>query len=331
MNTPRPPAIEAAGIHKSFGSRPALRGVDLRVEPGQIGAVLGPNGAGKTTLVRILATLLEADAGTARVGGHDVRTDRRAVRRLISLTGQFAALDDVLTGEENLTMLARLAGLRSAAAAGRSRELLEQFDLTAAGARRVATYSGGMRRRLDLAAGLVGRPAVVFLDEPTTGLDPASRRMLWATVRELAAAGVGILLTTQYLDEADELADRITVIDDGAVVAEGTAGELKARVRGRRLDLLLADDDSFAAAAQWFAGAAVHVDRALRTVGLPSTGAPADVRQVLDACLAHDITVERLDFSDTTLDEVFLALVGRAGAVAPAGGEPQLASMAVAR
>src|SRR3954470_6154746 len=230
------PAIEAIALRKAYGGVHVLDGVDLRVEAGSVFAMLGPNGAGKTTTVRILSTLVAPDAGGARVAGFDVVAQRRQVRRAISLTGQYAAVDELQTGAENLRMMGRLSGLSRAAARGRAAELLERFDLTGAGRRRVATYSGGMRRRLDLAASLVARPAVLFLDEPTTGLDPRSRQALWEVIEELVADGVTVFLTTQYLEEADRLAGRIAVLDRGRVVAEGTAAELKRRVAGPRLD-----------------------------------------------------------------------------------------------
>ncbi|MDQ0985325.1 ABC-2 type transport system ATP-binding protein [Streptomyces sp. V2I9] len=244
-----PAAIEAYGLTKSYG-KPAVRvldGLDLRVEHGTVFSLLGPNGAGKTTTVRILTTLTEADSGTARVAGHDVVAARSAVRRSISLTGQFAAVDEAQTGEENLRMMARLTGLSRPAARRRAVELLERFALTGAARRRVGTYSGGMRRRLDLAAGLVGspEPGVFFLDEPTTGLDPRSRQELWDVVRELAARGATVLLTTQYLEEADRLADRIALLNQGRIAAEGTAADLKSRVGGHRLDLELTSREDY--------------------------------------------------------------------------------------
>ena len=228
--------IEADGLTKSFRGRPVLIGLDLRVKAGTVFALLGPNGAGKTTTVRILSTLLPADGGTARVAGHDVGAEPRRVRGAIGLTGQNAAVDGMLTGEENLLMMARLRHLRRAAARRRVAELLERLDLGDAARRRVATYSGGMRRRLDLAMSQLTTPPVVFLDEPTTGLDPRSRRDVWDAVGELTDAGTTVLLTTQYLEEADRLADRVAVMDGGRIVAEGSADELKAHVGGETLD-----------------------------------------------------------------------------------------------
>jgi len=230
------PAIEASGLAKSYRDVRVLCGLDLRVPRGSVFALLGPNGAGKTTAVRILSTLTRADAGQARVAGFDVRRDRAQVRRRISLTGQFAALDEAQTGEENLRMMGRLARLSRAAARRRAAELIEQFELTAAARRRVGTYSGGMRRRLDIAAGLVGQPSAIFLDEPSTGLDPQSRRTMWRVVADLAASGVTVFLTTQYLEEAERLAETIAVLDAGRLIAEGTAAELKQRTGDATLD-----------------------------------------------------------------------------------------------
>jgi ABC-2 type transport system ATP-binding protein len=228
--------IEADGLTKSFRGRPVLTGLDLAVQAGSVFALLGPNGAGKTTTVRILSTLLAADGGTARIAGHDVAAEPRRVRASIGLTGQYAAVDEMLTGEENLLMMARLRHLRRPAARRRVAELLERLDLAEAARRRVATYSGGMRRRLDLAMSQITTPPVVFLDEPTTGLDPRSRRDVWDAVAELAEGGATVLLTTQYLEEADRLAHRVAVMDGGRIVAEGTADELKADVGAASLD-----------------------------------------------------------------------------------------------
>jgi ABC-2 type transport system ATP-binding protein len=228
-------AVDVRGLHKAFGAHPVLDGVDLAVPAGNVYALLGPNGAGKTTMVRILSTLLRPDAGQVRVAGHDVVHDADSVRAVIGVTGQFSAVDELLTGEENLTLMARLRHLGRVAGRARVAELLERFELTGAARRPASTYSGGMKRRLDLAMTLVGEPQLIFLDEPTAGLDPRSRRTMWQIVRGLVADGVTILLTTQYLEEADQLADRIGVLDHGAVVAEGTADELKARVPGGHL------------------------------------------------------------------------------------------------
>ena len=238
-------AIQASGLVKSYRDVPVLDGVDLEIPRGSVFALLGPNGAGKTTTVRILATLTEADAGQARVAGFDVRRDRSQVRRRISLTGQFAALDEAQTGEENLRMMGRLARLSRKEARQRAKELIGQFGLTAAARRRVGTYSGGMRRRLDIAASLVGRPSVIFLDEPSTGLDPQSRLTMWQVIEGLAADGVTVFLTTQYLEEAERLAGTIAVLDAGHLIAQGTAAELKQRVCAQRLDLTCASQAAF--------------------------------------------------------------------------------------
>jgi ABC-2 type transport system ATP-binding protein len=304
-------AVEATGLEKSYGSVRVLDGVDLRVQRGSVFALLGPNGAGKTTTVRILATLIRPDAGQARVAGFDVVRDRRRVRHAISLTGQYAAVDELQTGAENLRMMARLAGLSARRARRRARELLEGFDLTDAGDRRVATWSGGMRRRLDLAASLVGEPAVIFLDEPTTGLDPRGRQAIWQVVGDLAGSGVTIFLTTQYLEEADRLADRIAVIDGGRVVADGTATQLKQRVADQRLDLVLADADAFADVAGLLDGRVVRRDPAHLTIGVPTDGSGAQVRALLDEVDPDRRAVRTFAVHTATLDDVFLALTGR--------------------
>ncbi|MFH9609691.1 ATP-binding cassette domain-containing protein [Streptomyces sp. NPDC017448] len=301
-------AIEAYGLTKSYG-KPAVRvldGLDLRVERGTVFSLLGPNGAGKTTTVRILATLTEADSGTARVAGRDVVAERSAVRRSISLTGQFAAVDETQTGEENLRMMARLTGQSRSGARSRAAHLLERFDLTAAARRPVRTYSGGMRRRLDLAAGLVGspEPEVFFLDEPTTGLDPRSRQELWEVVRELAARGATVFLTTQYLEEADRLADRIALLNQGRIAAEGTAADLKSRVGGHRLDLVLTSRDAYLR----LATLAVHHSPETLTLGLPTDGTAAQVRALLDGLDPDGRDIARFSLHSATLDDVFLAL-----------------------
>lgn len=306
------PTIEAYGLTKSYG-KPAVRvldGIDLQVGRGTVFALLGPNGAGKTTTVRILATLTEADSGTARVAGYDVVADRSAVRRSISLTGQFAAVDETQTGEENLRMMARLTGQSRTAARRRAAELLERFDLTAAARRPVRTYSGGMRRRLDLAAGLVGspEPGVFFLDEPTTGLDPRSRQELWEVVRGLATRGATVLLTTQYLEEADRLADRIALLNQGRIAAEGTAADLKSRVGGHRLDLVLTSREAYL----HLAARAVHHSPETLTLGLPTDGSAAQVRALLDEIDPTGSTIESFRLHSATLDDVFLALTSNA-------------------
>jgi ABC-2 type transport system ATP-binding protein len=303
-------AVEATGLEKSYGTLRVLDGVDLKVARGSVFSLLGPNGAGKTTAVRILATLIRADAGQARVAGFDVVADRRQVRRHISLTGQFAAVDDLQTGEENLRMMGRLAGLSGPQARRRAAELLERFDLAEAGRRTVGTWSGGMRRRLDLAAGLVGRPSVIFLDEPTTGLDPRSRQAVWQVVTELAGSGVSVFLTTQYLEEADRLADRVAVLDGGRVVADGTSDQLKQQVAGHRLDLVLADRAAFEEVARRLDGRAVQPDRERLTIGVATDGSAAQVRSLLDELDPTRRAVDRFTVHSATLDDVFLALTG---------------------
>jgi ABC-2 type transport system ATP-binding protein len=303
-------AIEASGLVKSYGGVRVLGGIDLQVPRGRVFALLGPNGAGKTTTVRILATLSRPDGGQARVAGFDVVRDRGQIRRRISLTGQFAALDAAQTGEENLRMIARLAGLSRAAARRRAAELLDQFELTDAGRRRVGIYSGGMRRRLDLAASLAGHPSVIFLDEPTTGLDPQSRLTTWRAIAGLAASGVTVFLTTQYLEEADRLAGQIAVLDGGLVVAAGTAAELKRRVAAQRLDLTCPTPAAFGQVSQILAGRAVHLDPAALTVGVATDGSAAQVRAVLDEADPGRDRVASFAVRGATLDDVFFALTG---------------------
>ena len=302
------PAIEATGLTKAYGSTTVLGGVDLRVAPGSVFSLLGPNGAGKTTMVLILSTLLRPDGGQARVAGFDIIRDRHRVRRSISLTGQYAALDGLQTGAENLRMMARLSGLRGADARRRADDLLERFGLSDVGRRRAATYSGGMRRRLDLAASLVGRPSVIFLDEPSTGLDQPSRQAMWRVIGELAGSGVTIFLTTQYLEEADLLAGRVAVLDDGRIVAEGTTAELKERVAGRRLDLTLAGPQEFGQTARRLAGRATHHDPSALTLGVPTDGSAAQVRALLDEIDPERTLVGAFTVHATTLNDVFLAL-----------------------
>jgi ABC-2 type transport system ATP-binding protein len=307
-------AIEATGLEKSFGAVRVLSGVDLAVPPGIVFALLGPNGAGKTTTVRILATLTRADAGRARVAGHDVERERHKVRRSISLAGQYAAVDGLQTGAENLRMMGRLSGLSSREAQRRADGLLTQFGLAGAANRRVGTYSGGMRRRLDLAASLTGRPSVIFLDEPTTGLDLPSRQALWQVIGDLAARGVTVFLTTQYLEEADLLASHIAVIDGGRVVADGTPGDLKKLIAGQRLDLVLADSAAFGAVARLAGGRAVTADPGSLTIGVATEGTAGEVRALLDEFDPDRSAVRSFSVHTTTLDDVFLALTsGTAG------------------
>jgi ABC-2 type transport system ATP-binding protein len=304
--------IEARGLHKRFGATVALDGVDLEVPAGAILGVLGPNGAGKTTAVRILTTLSLPDGGSARVAGHDVVSEAAAVQRSIGVTAQDATLDEVLTGRENLVMVGRLSGLRRAQARARASELLDRFDLADAAERILKTYSGGMRRRLDLAAGLVTRPPVLFLDEPTTGLDPTSRARMWGVIRELVADGVTLLLTTQYLDEADELADRIVVIDHGRVIAGGTAAELKAQTGGARLEVTLSEARTAASEAlEPFVAGPVHVSHDGRRLRAPVRSAAGLATTVVRALDEAGITVDDVEVHQPSLDDVFFALTGR--------------------
>ena len=301
-------AIQASGLVKSYRDVPVLDGVDLEIPRGSVFALLGPNGAGKTTTVRILATLTEADAGQARVAGFDVRRDRSQVRRRISLTGQFAALDEAQTGEENLRMMGRLARLPRKEARQRAAELIGQFGLTAATRRRVGTYSGGMRRRLDIAASLVGRPSVIFLDEPSTGLDPQSRLTMWQVVEGLAADGVTVFLTTQYLEEAERLAGTIAVLDAGHLIAQGTAAELKQRVSAQRLDLTCASQAAFDELTRYVGDQASHRDPVSLTLGVPTDGSAAQVRALLDAADPGRTRLARFAVRTASLDDVFLTL-----------------------
>jgi ABC-2 type transport system ATP-binding protein len=307
------PAIEVEGIVKRFGELRALDGVDLVAAQGQVMGLLGPNGAGKTTLVRILATLLKADGGSARVLGLDVMRDAAALRQRIGLAGQYAAVDENLTGLENLTMVGRLYGAPRASAKARGRELLERFELSDAAGQAAKTYSGGMRRRLDLAAALVARPPVLFLDEPTTGLDPRSRLGLWAMIEGLVAEGTTVLLTTQYLDEADRLADMIAVIDHGKLIAEGTSDQLKDRLGGERLEVRLdegADTDAAIEALAPMADERPSCDDGLLKVNVRQrSGAIVEAVQRLSGA---GVGVDDLSLHRPTLDDVFLALTGHA-------------------
>ncbi|MEV8028131.1 MULTISPECIES: ATP-binding cassette domain-containing protein [Cellulosimicrobium] len=311
------PMIAAQGLEKSYGDHAVLRGVDLTVRRGEIFALLGPNGAGKTTTVNILTTLVRPDGGTARVAGADVVHDAARVRETIALTGQYASVDEFQTGRENLVMMGELAHLPRRAVRPRAAALLERFGLTDAADRRVGTYSGGMRRRLDLAISLVADPAVLVLDEPTTGLDPASRAQLWEVVRGLAADGTTVLLTTQYLEEADRLADTIAVLHDGRVAARGTAAELKALVAGDHVRVAFGDPESLASAV----GLAPSIGLARPTTDAKdlSLTAPSDdpvrtIRDVLAAADAHALAVVGVSVVRPTLDDVFLALTRKEGA-----------------
>jgi ABC-2 type transport system ATP-binding protein len=302
-------AIVAAGLRKSFGDKVVLDGIDLDVAEGTIFALLGPNGAGKTTTVHILSTLIGADGGQVRVAGHDPAVDPDAVRATIGVTGQLTAVDNLLTGEENLLLMADLRHLGRAEGRRRAAELLARFDLAEVAGKSAGTYSGGMRRKLDLAMGLVGDPRIVFLDEPTTGLDPRSRRVMWQLIRELVAGGVTIFLTTQYLEEADELADRIALLDNGRLVAEGTPDELKRRIPGGHIRLQLADPADLEAAARALAEA-VRDDEAL-SLQVPSDGSVKSLRALLDRLDRESIEVESLSLHTPDLDDVFLTLTGQ--------------------
>ncbi|GID93420.1 ATP-binding cassette domain-containing protein [Amorphoplanes digitatis] len=302
------PAIAATGLRKSFGDQVVLDGLDLDVQRGTVFSLLGANGAGKTTTVKILSTLLSADGGEARVAGHDVAREPDAVRAAIGVTGQFSAVDNLLTGEENLLLMADLHHLARRDGRRRAAELLEQFDLADAGRKPASTYSGGMRRRLDLAMTLVGSPQVIFLDEPTTGLDPRSRRNMWQIVRDLVAGGVTIFLTTQYLEEADELADRIAVLDHGRMVAEGTAEELKRRIPGGHVRLRFADPEGLEAGLRVLGQTSRDNDAlALR---VPSDGSLSSLRALIGRLDDQAIEVDELSVHTPDLDDVFLALTG---------------------
>jgi ABC-2 type transport system ATP-binding protein len=309
----RPPAIAVTGLRKSYGGHVVLDGIDLSVADGTIFSLLGPNGAGKTTTVQILSTLLPADGGQVRVAGHDLTAEPAAVRAAIGVTGQFSAVDGLLTGEENLILMADLHHLGKRDGRRRAHDLLGQFDLTEAGKKIVTTYSGGMRRRLDLAMTLMGEPRIIFLDEPTAGLDPRSRRTMWQIIRDLAASGVTLLLTTQYLDEADQLADRIAVLDRGRLVAEGTPDELKRRIPGGHVQLHFHDLAGLDSAAKALGGAssdAVPRDHAALVLRVPADGTPQSVKAILDRLGSHALAADSITVHTPDLDDVFFALTG---------------------
>jgi ABC-2 type transport system ATP-binding protein len=303
-------AIAASGLRKAFGDKTVLDGIDLDVPAGTVFSLLGPNGAGKTTTVNVLTTLMKADDGTVRVAGHDVATETKAVRAAIGVTGQFAAVDDLLTGQENLQLMADLNRLGSGEAKRVVTGLLERFDLTESAQKLAATYSGGMRRKLDLAMTLVGEPAIIFLDEPTAGLDPRSRRTMWGIVRELVAAGVTIFLTTQYLEEADQLADRIAVLNQGRLVAQGTPSDLKRQVPGSHVRLRFSDAGELDAAARVLAGS-TRDDEDL-TLQVPGDGGVKSLRALLGQLDEHSINPEEFFVHTPDLDDVFLALTAHA-------------------
>jgi len=303
------PAIRATGLRKSFGDQVVLDGIDLQVAEGTVFALLGPNGAGKTTIVHILTTLIGADGGEVRVAGHDVARDPDQVREVIGVTGQLTAVDNLLTGEENLLLMADLRHLGRHEGRRRAAELLDRFDLAESARKPAANYSGGMKRRLDLAMGLVGDPRIIFLDEPTTGLDPRSRRTMWQIIRELVAGGVTVFLTTQYLEEADELADRIALLDHGRLVAEGTPDQLKRRIPGGHIRLQFAHPDGLEAAASTL-GETVRDDEAL-TLQVPSDGSVKSLRGLLDRLETESIEVSELSIHTPDLDDVFLTLTGQ--------------------
>ncbi|HVQ44623.1 MAG TPA: ATP-binding cassette domain-containing protein [Candidatus Saccharimonadia bacterium] len=304
--------IEVRGLQKSYGKNHVLRGIDFTMERGTMLALLGPNGAGKTTTVRILSTLLPFDGGTITVDGHDLGRDPEAIRRIIGLTGQSAAVDELLTGRENLVMMGRLYRLTTGSAKLRARELLEQFDLGESADRVVSTYSGGMRRRLDLAVSLIATPPVIFLDEPTTGLDPRSRIAMWDIIKRLMEQGISILLTTQYLEEADQLADRIIVIDDGRVIAEGTAAELKSQVGRDRLELTFADEATTKQALKLLGSASAVKQTDDTTLSMEIGDVTTDVNHTLTTLAGAGIKVSELAVHKPTLDDVFLSLTGKA-------------------
>ena len=304
-------AIEVHGLRKAYGDKVVLAGIDLEVRAGTVFSLLGPNGAGKTTTVNVLTTLMKADGGTVRVAGHDIATEAKAVRAQIGVTGQFAAVDELLTGRENLQLM---VDLQKKAPKGIVDTLLERFELAESAQKPASTYSGGMRRKLDLAMTLVGNPRIIFLDEPTTGLDPRSRRTMWAIIRDLVADGVTIFLTTQYLEEADQLADRIAVLDQGSLVAQGTADELKRQLPGTHVRLRFTTSATLDAAARVLSGS-TRDDEAL-TLRVPSDGGTKSLRAVLDRLDEYSLSAEEFSVHTPDLDDVFLALTGHTTEVA---------------
>ncbi|MEE1796853.1 ATP-binding cassette domain-containing protein [Streptomyces sp. BE308] len=307
---PSPAAVSAVGLRKSYGDKTVLDGIDLSIPAGSVFALLGPNGAGKTTAVKILSTLITADGGQARVAGHDVSTSPDGVRAAIGVTGQFSAVDGLITGEENMFLMADLHHLSRTEGRRVTAELLERFDLTEAAKKPASTYSGGMKRRLDIAMTLVGNPRIIFLDEPTTGLDPRSRHNMWGIIRELVTGGVTVFLTTQYLDEADELADRIAVLNDGRIAAEGSADELKRLIPGGHVRLRFTDPAAYQAAATTLNEAA-RDDEAL-SLQIPSDGSQRELRSLLDWLDTAGIEADELTVHTPDLDDVFFALTAKA-------------------
>jgi ABC-2 type transport system ATP-binding protein len=308
-------AIKASGLAKAYGDVVALNGIDIEVEQGTVLGLLGPNGSGKTTTVRILATLLQADSGSASVGGFDVATQPDEVRSVIGLTGQYAAVDEYLTGRENLELFGRLFHLSKFDAAKRAAELLDRFDLSDAADRGIKGYSGGMRRRLDLAASLIGRPNVLFLDEPTTGLDPRSRQGMWEVIEDLISEGTTVLLTTQYLEEADQLANRIVVLDHGNVIAKGTSNELKSQVGGDRIEIVVesvGDVSNAAALIQEFGSAPAITEDLTKTILLPVAGGSTAIVNIVRKLDENKISIADIALRRPTLDDVFLSLTGHA-------------------
>ena len=304
-------AIAASGLRKAYGDKVVLDGIDLDVPAGSVFSLLGPNGAGKTTTVNILTTLVKADGGTVRIAGHDIAAETKAVRAAIGVTGQFAAVDELLTGQENLQLMAELKRMGSGEGRRVITELLERIELAESAQKLVSTYSGGMRRKLDLAMTLVGRPEIIFLDEPTTGLDPRSRRTMWDIIRQLVADGVTIFLTTQYLDEADRLADRITLLDQGHLVAQGTPAELKRQIPGSHVRLRFAGDLELDTAMGLLPDA-TRDDEDNLVLRVPSDGGTKSVRALLNQLDTHSIEVEEFSVHTPDLDDVFLALTGHA-------------------
>jgi ABC-2 type transport system ATP-binding protein len=302
--------IRVKNLSKAYGDLKVLRGLNFSVQRGTVFALLGPNGAGKTTTIRILSTLLLPDSGDATVGGFDVVKRGSDARSCIGLTGQYAAVDEYLTGEENLYMIGRLYRMSKADATKRTQELLKQFDLVKPGKRPVKTYSGGMRRRLDLAMSLIASPPIIFLDEPTTGLDPRSRITMWDMIKKLVAGGTTILLTTQYMDEADSLADEIVVIDNGKVIAEGTPAQLKSKVGSDRLELTISEKSDFAAAKKVITNRNLQVDQERRVLSVPTKGGLKDMTKILNQLEADKIDVESVELRRPTLNDVFLSLTG---------------------